>query len=107
MIALPHPIEKFISAKNARNFSEAASVFSDAAVVLDEGGRHEGRKAIQAWMERASAEYDDQIEPASEVSTNSGTEVTAKVSGTFPGSPATIRFSFTLDGQSIDRLEIR
>ena len=32
--------------------------------------------------------------------------MTALVSGTFPGSPAQLRFAFTLDGGEIARLDI-
>ncbi|MFG0259273.1 MAG: nuclear transport factor 2 family protein [Phycisphaerales bacterium JB041] len=107
MIAIPSPVERFFSGKNTRDPAAAVSGFSASAVVLDEGGRHEGPSAIRAWIERTTAEYNDRIRAVHVETAADVTEVVAEVSGTFPGSPAKLRFAFTLHDDLIDRLEIR
>jgi hypothetical protein len=103
---LPEPVERYFAGKNARDFDAAVSSFLPAAVVKDEGRLHEGPVAIRAWMQDTAAKYDDQAEVKSFVRRGRSVEVAAEVSGTFPGSPATLRFRFTLDGDRIGRLEI-
>lgn len=107
MVHLPPPIERFFTAKNARDVAEATSVFSEHAVVHDEGGRYEGPASIEAWIVRTGAEYNDHADVLSVSSAGLVTDVVARVSGSFPGSPVDIHFMFTLSNDQIDRLEIR
>lgn len=105
-VSLPPAIQSYFSGKNARDFTVAASGFAPSAVVEDEGHDHTGPTAIRAWIEETAARYDDTAEVRSVTSDGHRVEVTAEVSGTFPGSPILLRFSFTLDGERISRLAI-
>ncbi len=104
--ALPPPIERYFTGKNARDFAAAASAFSATAIVKDEGRSHEGPAAIRAWMEETAAKYNDRTEVRSFAAEGDAVKVVAEVSGTFPGSPVTLRFRFTLAGDRIGRLQI-
>ncbi|WP_306591423.1 nuclear transport factor 2 family protein [Geothrix sp. 21YS21S-4] len=103
---LPPSIERYFSGKNTGDFAAAASAFSESASVKDEGQSHEGRAAIRAWMEETSRKYRDTAEIQDVAMDGAAVQVTALVSGTFPGSPVPLRFKFTLDGSRIGRLEI-
>ncbi len=103
---LPIPVDRYFSGKNSRDFATAVSGFSRSAVVVDEGRRHVGPDAIRAWMTATAAAYDDRSEVLGVTATGAGVEVSARVSGTFAGSPITLRFGFTLDGDGITGLEI-
>ncbi|MAY74245.1 MAG: hypothetical protein CMJ31_05855 [Phycisphaerae bacterium] len=107
MNVLPLPVDRFFAAKNARDFGAAASAFSATGVVVDDGGQHDGRAAIEEWVEETTTRYDDRVEVTSAKSDGKVTEVMADVSGSFSGSPLSLRFRFTLDDDQIDRLEIR
>ncbi len=103
---LPSAIENYFSGKNARDFTLAASGFSSSAVVKDEGRDHHGPDAIRTWIGATTAKYDDRAEVRAVSSNGAQVEVTAEVSGKFPGSPTVLRFKFTLDDGQISRLEI-
>ncbi|MCX5516608.1 nuclear transport factor 2 family protein [Kaistia algarum] len=103
---LPPPVQNYFSGKNARDFTVAVSGFSQSAVVKDESRDHVGPAAIRAWLEETAAQYDDHADARSAASSQSGIEVIAEVSGTFPGSPIPLRFNFTIKDDQIVRLEI-
>lgn len=102
---LPPPIARFFAHESV-DPQAVARCFADDAVVRDEAREHHGRAAIAAWNADAVAKYGITTEPLGAETTGPRTAVTARVSGTFPGSPIQLRFVFTLAGDSIARLEI-
>ena len=103
---LPPPVTLFFAARNARDFDTAVTAFSPSATVADEGGVHRGHDAIRAWMKATVEKYDDTAEVLGATRDGGATVVSARVSGTFPGSPAALRFAFTIGDEGIARLEI-
>ncbi|NVJ02444.1 nuclear transport factor 2 family protein [Myxococcus sp. AM009] len=99
------PIASFFASETT-DPRAVARYFADDAVVLDEGHAHRGRAAIAAWHVAVVARYAFSTEPLSAETAGARTTVTAKVSGSFPGSPAHLRFAFTVAGHLITRLEI-
>jgi SnoaL-like domain len=82
------------------------AAFAPDAVVADEGHRHTGHAAIDAWWRDAAAKYQAVAEPL-EVNTKGDVhEVRAKVTGRFPGSPITLTFAFRMKDDRIAALEI-
>jgi hypothetical protein len=80
--------------------------FAPDAFVADEGHRHTGHAAIDAWWRDVTAKYQAVAEPL-EVNTKDGAhEVRAKVTGQFPGSPITLTFAFRMKDELIAALEI-
>ena len=77
------------------------------ATVQDEGRTFEGLAAITAWRTETKKQYRDMVEPVEAVQRDGQTVVTARVSGDFPGSPATLTFIFRLERDHITSLEIR
>jgi hypothetical protein len=76
-------------------------------VVEDEGQTHSGPAAIKAWKNAASAKYSYTSEPVAVEQKDGRYIVTSRLTGNFPGSPVTLRFSFRLERGKIASLEIQ
>ncbi len=90
---LPAPLADYFAAADHR---DTAPLFAPEAVVRDEGETLSGTAAITDWLDRVETRYHPRY--ALEAATTEGTctIVTFVVSGTFPGSPATLRQEFWL-----------
>ena len=104
-LILPEPISTYFHA-DSRDGEDVALCFSKDAVVVDEGQRHCGREAIQAWKAAASAKYSYCSEPLALEQKNGQHIVTSRLTGNFPGSPINLRYVFHLNGSQIASLEI-
>ncbi|WP_201865038.1 nuclear transport factor 2 family protein [Microvirga soli] len=103
---LPPPLAAYYEAKNQHDIDAMLAPFAKNAVVKDEGQEHHGSSAIRSWIEYTTRKYRvtvdvKQIKPA-----DGRLIVSGLVSGDFPGSPAMLRYAFTLSGSKIARLEI-
>jgi hypothetical protein len=103
---LPPVIIAYWSAANAARIDEAAACFGADAVVFDESRTHQGSAAIRSWMEETRRQYQPVVEPLRAEERDGRHLVTARVSGTFPGSPVELDYAFTLREGHILRLEI-
>jgi len=106
MVELPSAIAAYIAASNAHDVDACAACFAGDAIVRDEGREMRGIAAIRDWMDAAIARYRHTVEIVSAATTDSGTVVTCRVSGNFPGSPVELRHAFVVVGEKITRLEI-
>lgn len=104
--ALPGVLVAYWKAANSGEIRAAADCFSPDAIVLDEGQTHRGLPAIHSWIENTTRQYHSVVEPLQWSWQDGGHHVTARVSGTFPGSPVELDFLFTLQDNHIVRLEI-
>ncbi len=102
---MPPPIADYFAA-DSLDADAVARCFLENAVVVDEQRTYRGHAAIARWKTAAAEQYHYTSEPLTQETTGHETLVTARVSGDFPGSPATLQFHFTLDGNAIARLEI-
>jgi hypothetical protein len=80
--------------------------FAPDAIVADEGHRHIGHAAIDAWWRDVTARYQAVAEPSAVNTKDDVYEVRAKVTGQFSGSPITLTFAFRLKDDRIAALEI-
>jgi ketosteroid isomerase-like protein len=103
---LPQIIADLLTAQEKYDSIAFSECFSNDAVVFDEGKTYHGRDEIRQWNEMTNAKYKTKYQPL-EMS-NSGDELilTAKISGTFDGSPATIKYNFKLKEEKIISLRI-
>lgn len=106
-MTLPAPILAYIDADRRSDGAALVAAFAPDAVVRDEGGSHAGHDAIDAWWRAAKARYQHVIEPLEMSETDGAAEVLARVSGRFPGSPATMVFAFRIESGRIAGLEIK
>lgn len=105
-IDLPRPLGDYFAAKNRHDIDAMLAPFAAAATVRDEGQTYNGHAAIRAWMEKTTRKYRVTVEPTEASSDGGNWTVSGLVAGDFPGSPATLRYRFSLADERIARLEI-
>ncbi len=106
MLNLPKPLETYFEAANAQDREAFISCFADDAFVRDEGKGHKGHDAIAKWNANAIQKYNCSYKVLSCEPTADGALVTANVSGTFPGSPIELTYSFIIEDNLIKEMGI-
>jgi hypothetical protein len=99
-------VEKFIETQNNYDSKAYTECFTDTAIVHDEGKTHIGKAEIRQWIEEANEKYQSVMEPINYEQSGSKAVLTAKVSGTFPGSPIVLQFHLGLKDELIDSLKV-
>jgi ketosteroid isomerase-like protein len=100
------PLDAYFAAKNRKDIKAMLASFAEDAIVKDEGRTHSGLAAIRGWMEETARKYGVSVEVSDVEEQSDRVRVAALVSGNFPGSPATLHYTFQLSGDRISRLEI-
>jgi len=103
---LPIVVKALIDAKHENDSAKYTNCFSESAVVHDEGKVHSGKTAIKLWNEKTSREYQMLWQPLAYEGTSDDGTLTTKVSGTFPGSPITMKFHFGISNGLIESLRM-
>lgn len=104
-MTMPDSVKAFFDAQRIGPEALAAA-FQDDAVVKDERTRREGLAAIRDWWTAAREKYQHSAMPIEMTGAGDAVSVCAVVTGRFPGSPATLTYTFTLRDQKIAELEI-
>lgn len=105
--SLAPAIAAYIDAANARDTSRVASFFAEDANVFDEGEHQVGPQAIAQWMQDTAQRYQPRVEVLDVQLRTGKVLVHNLISGTFPGSPLELRYTFRLNEQGkIARLDI-
>lgn len=103
---LPKIITDLIKAQNEFDAVTYANLFSETAKVFDEGKTHKGRLEIERWIDQSNKNYQAVMKPL-EYHENGITNVLiAECSGTFPGSPITLKFHFDIVDGQIQQLKV-
>jgi hypothetical protein len=102
---LPEPVAAYFAA-DRRGAGSVARCFTNDGTVVDEGRTHVGPAAIEAWKAAASAEYSYTAEPIAIEQHERKYVVTCRVTGSFPGSPLDLRYTFMLERGRVAFLEI-
>ena len=105
-IDLPRPIALYVAAENAGETASLDQCFTAAATVRDEAQTYRGLAAIREWKAETKRKYNHRITPLRLVEREGITLLEARLDGDFPGSPVTLQFRFTLEGDRIAALEI-
>ena len=105
-IDLPRPIALYVAAENAGETATLDECFTAAATVRDEGQTYRGLAAIREWKVETKRKYKHRVTPLELVERDGITLLKARLEGDFPGSPVTLQFRFTLEGDRIAALEI-
>ncbi|GAB3994229.1 nuclear transport factor 2 family protein [Spirosoma daeguense] len=103
---LPENIDGLINAQNDQNSTAFAEYFTQEATVSDEGFSYSGRSEIKQWIQQAAEKYNMQIKPLHFNQNGSLAELTVEATGTFPGSPAVMKYHLELDNLQISSLRI-
>ncbi|MGN8067789.1 nuclear transport factor 2 family protein [Mucilaginibacter sp. 22184] len=103
---LPKVIADLIDAQNSFDSVAYANCFSETAVVFDEGKTHNGRLDIQYWIEESNKKYQSVMKPLEYAEDGISSVLSAECSGTFPGSPITLKFHFNIVDGQIQHLKV-
>lgn len=103
---LPSPIGTYFEANARLDAVAMLAPFNRNAVIRYEAQTHTGTHAIRRWIEQASIGASAVAVPQSLRSNGARHNVTAQVSGNFPGTPVTLTFDFQLADDRIAVLEI-
>ena len=104
--ALPRLIQNYIDASNAHEVQSILACFADDATVHDENITHRGKIDIERWLRTTIEKYKFQFKPLGAEARDNETIVAVQVSGTFPGSPITLDYHFTIAHEKIASLII-
>lgn len=91
---LPDLITAFVKAQNSHDSAAFAASFTADAIVFDEGKNHQGRNEIKAWTEEANEKYHTAMEPIEYSGSGEMGVLSARISGTFDGSPILLNYQF-------------
>ena len=105
-IKLPRIINDYVNASNAHNVKSVVACFADNALVHDEGKDFRGKEMIETWIVKTIDKYKFHFRPVTFREDNAEVVVAIEVSGTFDGSPITLDYHFTIDGDKILSLTI-
>jgi hypothetical protein len=103
---LPKVIADLIAAQDKYDSKAFAGNFSDDAIVHDEGKTYHGKTEIRQWNETTNDKYRTKYEPLEVKTHGNKITLTAKISGTFDGSPITIQYNFETKHGKITLLQI-
>ena len=56
-IIIPHPISAYVQATNERDYDAFGALFTEDAIVHDEGQEHRGVIAIRKWLRSTVEKY--------------------------------------------------
>ena len=102
----PQVLLDYFAAANEGRIDDAAVCFAPDALVHDENSDHQSSAAIRAWIEDTTLKYRPQVEVHRMEAADEGFAATGTVSGTFPGSPVPLHYTFTVRDGKITRLII-
>ena len=103
---LPKVLTDLIQAQATFDSVAYADCFTDTATVFDEGHTHTGKKEIEQWIAKANEDYKATMEPVAYEERGAVAILSAKISGSFPGSPIVLQYHFELENGLIQSLRI-
>lgn len=104
---LPQVLSDYYAAVNDGRTDDAAACFAADALVHDESQDRQGQEAIRAWIAETTQKYQPQVEVIGMREADGAFVTTGRVSGTFPGSPLELEYSFTVNDGKISHLAIQ
>jgi ketosteroid isomerase-like protein len=103
---LPAIITELVNAQNTQDSASYADCFTSDATVFDEGHDHQGKEEMKTWIESANEKYQALLEPIEYSESEGKAVLTAKISGTFPGSPIVLKYNMEIVQGLISSLKI-
>jgi hypothetical protein len=99
-------IQAYFASESDPGVAALETIFAPDAAVMDEGTTHSGIEAIKAWKTAAKQKYEYSVEPFDSHVSDTGIVVKARLTGTFPGSPVVVAYTFGVQRGKIQTLEI-
>lgn len=102
-----HPlIRAYIDSEASDGVDRVEAFFATDAVVKDEGKSIQGIAAIKQWKLATKQKYQYTVEPLDSQESADGVILSARLAGNFPGSPVVVTYTFGLQDDKIQTLEI-
>jgi len=105
-ISLTPIIQSYVDASNAHDVKSILACFADDAVVRDENATRRGKIDIERWASETIDKYKFHLKPLNAEERGNETVVSIEVSGSFPGSPVTLDYHFSVANEKISSLII-
>ncbi|HEY2561668.1 MAG TPA: nuclear transport factor 2 family protein [Caldimonas sp.] len=105
-VIMPPALATYFGAEDTADVDALERCFEPNAMVRDEGQVVRGLDAIKAWKLAARAKYRYRVEPVSASYDGATGTVRARLTGSFPGSPIELTYTFGLVNDKIASLEI-
>jgi len=105
-MTLPNVINDLIKAQSNFDSAAYASCFSETAEVHDEGKTYKGRFEIENWISNGNEKYKTVMKPLGYAKEGKTDLLSAKISGTFDGSPVVLKYHFEINDGLIQSLKI-
>ena len=107
MPELPEVVSTFFERDAEREIEGIVSLFAEDATVTDERATHRGTDDIRAWQLGPASKYEYRTEIlGGEALGPDRYVVTGRLTGSFPGGTADLRWDFGIEGDLITRLVI-
>jgi hypothetical protein len=103
---LPAVITELVNAQNSQDSTAYSACFTPNAIVFDEGHNHQGKEEIKTWIERSTEKYQTVMEPLEYSESDNKGVLSAKISGTFEGSPLVLKYNLEFADNLIRSLKI-
>jgi hypothetical protein len=103
---LPKIVEDLVQAQNNFDCVAFANCFSEKGEMIEEGKPYKGRVAIQHLIAETNKKYQSVMKPLEYTENGTSSVLSAQVSGTFPGSPAVLKFHFDIIDGKIQYLKV-
>ncbi|HEY8286358.1 MAG TPA: nuclear transport factor 2 family protein [Chloroflexota bacterium] len=104
---IPDVITRYFEADARRDIGAIVVLFTDEAVVVDEGQTYHGTAEIRSWQEGAASKYQYTTEAfGTQRPAENSYLVTGRPTGNFPGGTAELKWRLTIQGDLVSRLEI-
>jgi SnoaL-like domain len=104
---IPQAVRRYFALDADHAVEELVALFTNDAVVIDEGRRREGTDAIRSWRTEVADRYEYRTTildaPAAE---GANYRVRARLDGNFPGGTVELNYDFVTDGERIKYLKI-
>ena len=104
---VPDVIRRYFVLDAEREIDSIVALFSDDAMVVDEGETRHGTTAIRAWQTGPASQYTYTTDVlGTEALTADRLVVTGRLTGNFPGGTAELKWDFTIADGLIKKLVI-
>ena len=104
---VPNAVQRYFALDADHDVERLVDLFTNDAVVIDEGRRREGTDAIRSWRTEVADryEYRTTILDAAAVG-GASYRVRARLDGNFPGGTVELNYDVVTDGDRIKYLKI-
>jgi ketosteroid isomerase-like protein len=103
---IPEVVSAYFDANQANDVDALNQIFSDSAIVEDDGSLYRGIVEIRTWWLAMKEKYQYFLELIEVSNTHHISTVLTQVSGNFPNSPVKLKFQFTLENGKVVKLRI-